>query len=350
VTRLRRRPRVGCAGVGWIGEHRLRAVIEEGAAEIVAVADPDVERRRAGVAAAPGARACASFDELLHLGLDLDGVMIASPSALHAQQAIAALERGLAVFCQKPLARTAAEAARVVAAAAAADRLLAVDLSYRHTEAMRRVRKLVAEAELGRVYALELVFHNAYGPDKAWFYDVELAGGGCVMDLGTHLADLALWLLDGQGIERVSSQLFADGRRLAPGAPQVEDYAVAQLDFASGAIARIACSWNLPAGQDAVIEVCAYGTRGAARARNVGGSFFDFVGERCAGTRTEPLCEPPDAWGGRAAASWARRLTAGQRFNLDAWQLVEVSRTVDRIYGRAHERGDGVAGDSPCGS
>jgi predicted dehydrogenase len=342
-----RQPRIACAGVGWIGEHRLRAVADAGLAEIVAVADPAVERLRAGLDVAPEAHACPSFDELLdlHLGLDLDGIMIASPSALHADQAVAALERGLAVFCQKPLARTATEAERVVRTAAAADRLLAVDFSYRHTEAMRRVRELVSTGELGRVYALDLVFHNAYGPDKAWFYEVELAGGGCVMDLGTHLADLALWLLDATRIERVSSQLFADGRRLGPNLQQVEDYALAQFDLPGGAVARLACSWNLAAGQDAVIEVFAYGTRGAARARNVGGSFFDFMAERCSGTRAEPLCEPPDPWGGRAAAAWARRLASGPRFDPRAWRYVEVSRAVDRIYGRARE-----AGDSPCGS
>jgi hypothetical protein len=65
----------------------------------------------------------------------------------------------------------------------AVDRLLAVDLSYRFTEGMSRIRELVAGGELGKVYAVDLVFHNAYGPDKAWFYDPALSGGGCVMDL-----------------------------------------------------------------------------------------------------------------------------------------------------------------------
>ncbi|MCX9146072.1 Gfo/Idh/MocA family oxidoreductase [Erythrobacter sp. WG] len=59
--------------------------------------------------------------------------MNATPSALHAEQAIAALERGLAVFCQKPLGRSSAEVRAVIAAAEAAHRLLAVDFSYRHT-------------------------------------------------------------------------------------------------------------------------------------------------------------------------------------------------------------------------
>src|SRR5690606_4635728 len=83
----------------------------------------------------------------------------------------------------------------VIEAARSADRLLGVDFSYRFTEAMQAVRSLVEGGALGRVYAVDLVFHNAYGPDKPWFYDPRLAGGGCVMDLGIHLVDLALWTL-----------------------------------------------------------------------------------------------------------------------------------------------------------
>src|SRR3954471_7558199 len=76
-----------------------------------------------------------------------------------------------------------------------ADLRLGIDFSYRFVEGARRIRELVAAGELGRVYAARLVFHNAYGPDKEWFYDRARSGGGCVIDLGTHLIDLLLWIL-----------------------------------------------------------------------------------------------------------------------------------------------------------
>jgi predicted dehydrogenase len=101
--------------------------------------------------------------------------VIATPSALHAEQAIAALDRGLAVFCQKPLGRDASETRAVVEAARRADRLLGVDLSYRYTRAAAALRDEVRSGALGEVYAVDLVFHNAYGPDKPWFYDRRLA-------------------------------------------------------------------------------------------------------------------------------------------------------------------------------
>ncbi len=325
-------PRLGFLGVGWIGRHRMEAVAESGFAEVAAIADPSAEMRAAAAGSVPGAEFLESFEELLDA--DLDGIVIATPSALHAGQSIAALERGAAVFCQKPLGRTVEETRRVVDAARRADRLLGVDLSYRFTETMRRLREIVAGGGIGRVYAADLVFHNAYGPDKPWFHDPALSGGGCVMDLGTHLVDLALWMLDFPAVEGVDARLFAGGEPLGGEPARVEDYAVARLDLAGGASARIACSWNLSAGQEAVISATFYGTDGGVEMRNVDGSFYDFRADRFHGTSREPLVHPPDAWGGRAAVDWARRLAAGEGFDPEARRLVEVATVLDRIYGR----------------
>jgi len=327
-----RAPRVGFLGVGWIGRHRMQAMLDAGGIDAVAIADPSPDMAAEAARLAPGARAVASLEAMLDLGLD--GVVIATPSALHAEQSIQALQAGAAVFCQKPLGRTATEAEAVVRAARAADRLLSVDFSYRFTEGMRRIRELLASGELGRVFAADLVFHNAYGPDKPWFYDPALSGGGCVMDLGVHLVDLALWALGWPEVTKVSSQLFAGGARLTdPG--QGEDYAEAALELAGGAVVRLACSWRLQAGRDAEIAARFYGAGGGAALRNVDGSFYDFEAERYRGTARETLAAAPDEWGGRAAADWARRLAAGQGFDPQAERLVEVAQVLDRIYGRA---------------
>jgi predicted dehydrogenase len=326
------RPRLGFLGVGWIGRHRLEAIAAEDMAEVAALADLSEACVDAARALAPRAVAARSSEELWDL--DLDGIVIATPNALHAAQTRAALARGMAVFCQKPLARTAVETAEVVTAARTAGRLLGVDLSYRHTAAMRRIRELISAGELGHVYAVDLVFHNAYGPDKAWFRDPGLAGGGCVIDLGTHLVDLVLWTLDFPVVRNVSSALYAQGQRLGPNPAVVEDYAIAQLELDTDAVARLACSWNLAAGRDAIIEAHFHGTRGGASLRNVNGSFYDFVAERYTGTRRMLLAEPPDAWGGRAAASWARHLAVDRSFDARIEHITEVASALDRIYGR----------------
>ncbi|MBO1075037.1 Gfo/Idh/MocA family protein [Roseomonas marmotae] len=328
----RARPRLGFLGVGWIGRHRMQAILESGAAEAAVIADASPEMAAEALKLAPDARQVASLDEMLDAGVE--GVVIATPSALHAEQSIRALERGVAVFCQKPLGRTAAEARAVVAAAREADRLLAVDLSYRFTEGMRRIRDVVRSGGLGRVYAVDLVFHNAYGPDKSWFYDPALSGGGCVMDLGVHLVDLALWTLDFPAVASVDGTLLAAGEPLGGRQDRVEDYAIATLGLEGGAAVRLACSWRLQAGCDAIISAAFYGTGGGAALRNVNGSFYDFTAERFRGTARETLAAAPDAWGGRAAADWARRLAGGARFDPAAERLVEVSAVLDRIYGR----------------
>jgi predicted dehydrogenase len=328
-----RRPRLGVLGAGWIGLHRMKAVMQSDIADVVAVADPSPEAMAQATQIASGAEAVGTIDDLL--GADLDGVLIATPTALHAEQAIRALARGIAVFCQKPLGRTAAEVSAVVAAARTSDCLLAVDFSYRFTAGMQRIRDLVKSGGLGRVFAVDLVFHNAYGPDKPWFYDIARSGGGCITDLGIHLVDLALWVLDFPPVVEVSASLMAGGEALGPHAKLVEDYGVATLRLADGAIVQLACSWRLQAGRDAVISAAFYGTQGGARLHNIDGSFYDFRAEYYRGTARDTLTRPPDSWFGRAAVQWVQQLAAGLAFDPEAERLIDVAQVLDRIYGRA---------------
>jgi len=329
----RKVPRLGFLGTGSIGRHRLRAIAASGVAEVAAIADSSASALRELNGFAPEAARVGSLGELL--AQPLDGLVIATPSALHAEQSIAALERGLPVFCQKPLARTAAETRRVIQAARAANLLLGVDLSFRYTDAMRELRAVVQAGELGDVYAADVVFHSAHGPDKSWARDPELAGGGCVMDLGVHLVDVVLWTLGFPRVTGVTCRRYAGGELLQPGArPVAEDYAVALLELDTGATVRLACSWNFPAGRDAVIEASFYGTAGGGTFHNVNGSFFDFTAELYRGTSRHTLAAPPDDWGGRAAVEWAARVARGDRY--DPWieGIIDVAATLDAMLGR----------------
>lgn len=329
---LRAKPRLGFLGVGWIGRNRLEAIACEQTADIVCIVDANPQAVEAARSAAPACAIGTTLDELLER--ELDGIVIATPSALHAEQTIAALERGFAVFCQKPLARTAAETRQVIDAARCADRLLGVDLSYRFVEGARRIRELIERNSLGEIFAADLVFHNAYGPDKAWFFDPKLSGGGCVIDLGIHLVDLALWMMHFPEVSRVSSQLFAKGAALKNPNACVEDFAIATIELATGATVRLTCSWNLHAGCDAVIEARFFGSRGGAELRNINGSFYNFEAHHFRNTHREQLAAPPDAWPGRALAQWARQLATGNSFDPDIERMCAVAETLDAIYGR----------------
>jgi predicted dehydrogenase len=326
ATRL---PKLGFLGVGWIGRNRMQSLIAAGSGVAAAVADPDPELRAAAVADAPGAVEAADLDSLLDC--NLDGVVIATPSALHAEQAVTVLAAGLAVFCQKPLGRDAPEAGAVISAAERADRLLGVDLSYRHVAGIVRMKELLEAGAIGEVHAIELVFHNAYGPDKPWFIRRDLAGGGCLIDLGTHLVDLALWLTGAEAASVRSARVLREGKQLDMLGSAVEDFALAELDL-GGAIARLACSWWLPAGRDCVIEVVLYGGDGALALRNVNASFYDFETRLQRGTQSELLAGPPDDWGGRALAAWSARLAVDRGFDPAAREYGLVSQVIDEIY------------------
>ena len=322
-------PRLGFIGLGWIGCKRLESVGASGSGEICGVADLMADARDAAGRVSPGAARVATLEELLDLGLD--GVVIATPNALHAAQATAALQRGCAVFCQKPLGCNAVDVRRVIGAARAADRLLGVDLSYRHTAGMQAIRDLIRGGELGDIYAVETEFHNAYGPDKAWFYDKKFAGGGCLLDLGTHLIDMAMWCLDFPAIRKVGGATITNQVR-ADASTAVEDYASAQFVLESGTVVGVNCSWLAPTGTDAEISARFFGTKGGACFRNVNGSFYDFVAERHLPNRTRmTLSKPPDDWGGRAILAWARQLATAPEFDPGIEHLITVAEVLDTV-------------------
>ncbi|HEX3594324.1 MAG TPA: Gfo/Idh/MocA family oxidoreductase [Polyangiaceae bacterium] len=329
-----RGPRLGFVGVGWIGLNRMQAAQAAGG-EVVGIVDPDPAARARALESAPAASALTSFDELLELGLD--GVVIATPNALHAEQCRAALRKGLAVFCQKPLARSVDEVSALVLEARAANRLLSVDLSYRGTSAAERVKKCVSSGELGRVYSAALTFHNGYGPDKAWFYDPALSGGGCMMDLGVHLVDTALWVLDFPRVERVEARRFARGVPLTSDETP-EDFALGRMELEGGVVIDVACSWNLHVGCDAVISASFYGTEGGAEFHNVSGSFYDFIATRAKGTAQFELTRPPDPWGGRMITRWVEQLAASNVYRSEAEELLGVASVLDAFYRREAPR------------
>ena len=324
---------LGFIGVGWIGRNRMEVMLENTNSKAVAIAEPSEENAREAKKSAPAAE-IVSIPELLE-DAQLDGVVIATPSAMHAQQSIQALNAGKAVFCQKPLGRTAEEVRKVVEASKKANKLLGVDLSYRYTKAFEAVYNLVNSGEIGDIYAVDLTFHNAYGPDKKWFYDLERSGGGCVMDLGIHLVDLALWSLNYPEINDVNSHLYSKGKKITTLEKQVEDFAGVSMTTKGDTLINLECSWHVSAGQDAVIEAKFYGTKGGAAFKNVNGSFYDFKAEKYNGTQTTVLVSPPDDWSGKAGVAWVGKLLQEKGFDQQsADEFIKTAEIIDRIYGR----------------
>lgn len=331
VVIKKRKPRIGFLGVGWIGRNRLQTVKQSGIAEIMAIADPDEQSRARAKEVAPHAQEYSSLEELC--SLPLDGIVIATPSALHAEQVMYALKRKYPVFCQKPLARNAVETEQIIDSARRENRLLDVDYSYRYLDGVERINELLDRNVLGDIFSINLVFHNAYGPDKAWFYDTALSGGGCLIDLGIHLVDLVLWMFDFPQVTNITSKVFSKGKMLHNRQRCVEDYAVAHFELYNSIAVSLACSWKLSAGRDAIIEASFYGTHGGASLSNVNGSFYDFTAVHYNGTKQSVLSSPPDDWGGRALSQWIGKIAQGAiNFDPSAYTQVTVSRIIDTMY------------------
>jgi predicted dehydrogenase len=326
------KPRLGFLGTGWIGMNRMKALLEKDICTVAGVCDTLPENAFRAKEATTGAEIYDSLEEMLDASPD--GVVIATPSAMHYEQSLLALSKGISVFCQKPLARTAAESRKIIEMARQQDKLLGIDLSYRYTHGMQLIEQLVHAGELGEIYAADLVFHNAYGPDKAWFYSPRLSGGGCLIDLGIHLVDLAMWMMAFPDVKNVSSFLTSEGKVIFDPSATSEDYASAQIETVAGSVIRITCSWNLPAGKDAEIKAAFYGTKASAVFANVNGSFFDFEARLNHGTQSRIISLPPDDWGGRALVDWTKRLRESSGFDEQVSSYEKVAAVIDSIYGR----------------
>lgn len=324
-------PRLGFIGTGRIGRLRMDALQNAKVADFCAVYDPSPEAASAAAIIADGMTICTNIDELLDS--DIDGVVIATPSAFHAEHCIQALAKGKAVFCQKPLARTREETQEVIEAARIANKLLGIDFSYRYLTGMTAARNLVGSGTLGEIYAADLIFHSAHGPDKRWFYDVESAGGGCVIDLGIHLVDLAMWLLSSDDVRDVASDIFQGGKKLQPPYTAVEDYAAVNF-MLSQTHTRLSCSWNLHAGRDATIEIHLHGTQGGLSICNLNGSLHEFDIHHFKGTAKQKLCDQSDACGGGALLDWVKDLERSSTFDPNVEQAVRVADVIDQIYRR----------------
>jgi predicted dehydrogenase len=240
--------RVGVIGAGIFGEHHAAVYSALDAVELVGVCDLQAERAK-DMAARYGALAWYSSADELFGNADLDAISIATPDDTHTPLVLSALERGLHVLCEKPLATSGPEARRIANAVREAGVTLMVDFHNRVNPPFVKSKEAIESGEIGAVR------HGYLRLSDTEYVPLEMlpwAGrSSALWFLGSHGVDLLRFLLNDEVV-----RVFGVKRRgkLVERGVDTDDFHIAILEFAHGAVVTIEHSWILPASSTSVYD------------------------------------------------------------------------------------------------
>lgn len=252
--------RIGIVGLGRLGRrHAENLALRVHGAKLVAAASPVPEERAWAEKTLAGVTTYTGLPELLaHPGLD--AVWLVTPTSLHAEQVITALEAGKHVFCEKPLALEPADCDRVIACAAARpSQLVMIGFMRRFDAAYAEAKRRVASGELGDVFAITTRSEDPVDPN-GFFVRFAPTSGGIYLDCCIHDIDLVRWMLDGAEVASVA----ATGTRImypALGDCGDVDNGFATVAFKGGQVATFHVSRTSHRGYEATMTIV--GTKGA---------------------------------------------------------------------------------------
>lgn len=238
---------VGCGSIA-LGVH-LGALGRLPAARVTAVADPDRGARDRAARLAPEAAALASAEELV-ARKDVEAVVVAAPTRLHAELALLVLGARKHLYLEKPIATSVEDARRIVAAGEDSGVVAATGFNWRFQPLVVRARELLEAGALGDVRAAATAFCEPGAP-PGWRH-ARADGGGVLLDLASHHVDLLRWLL-GAEVEDVEASLRSDVNE--------HDSAVLRLGWSGGRASQSYFSYRT--GQVDTLEL--YGERGVLR-------------------------------------------------------------------------------------
>ncbi len=227
--------RAGILGAGWIGRRHAETLSGRADVVVAAVCDLDVDRASQVAASAGGARVFADWREMLDQA-ELDALWICTPPLAHAKPAVAALERGLPLYLEKPIARSQEDAARIVAAAARGA-VCAVGYQWRAVDVLAELEDALAGQTVGC-----LVGESVGGTQsRPWFLN-QAEGGGNLLERGSHHIDLAR-VVAGE-VLAVQAAQSAVRPRDAEMADDIADAVTLLLHFASGGLGTVVVAWT----------------------------------------------------------------------------------------------------------
>jgi len=210
--------------------------------KIIAVADVNLEKAKCVAQKAGIPQYFGNYEKML--GLDeLDAVTICTPNYLHAPITKASCDAGKHVLCEKPMATSVEAAQEMIDAAARNNVILMIEQAKRFTPPVEIAKSLLQMGIVGDILAVRSKFGHAgaqaWSPMGSWFFQREKSGGGVLVDLGIHHADLINWYTEGMEIESITGMTSSALNKQW----EVEDYAMGIMKFSSGAMASLEVSW-----------------------------------------------------------------------------------------------------------
>lgn len=276
-----KRLKVGFAGCGAIARNKSMPALQKlESVELAAFFDIDPQKAAAArqIYGGAAAKVYGSYPELLG-DRSIDVLYVCTPNRWHAEMSIDALLAGKHVMCEKPMAITARDAAKMMEAAKKTGKKLSVAYQNRFRPDSLFLHNLCAKGELGEIYyAKAYAVRRRAVPTWGAFLDRATQGGGPLIDIGSHALDLVLWMMDNYQPKYVVGKTYDKIGRAGSGANawgawdperfQVEDAAFAFIGMQNGATVALESSWalNVAAEKEAKITLC--GTKGGADMEN----------------------------------------------------------------------------------
>lgn len=189
--------KVGIIGAGAIAYDHCKNISQYNGVEINAIAEINSERRNTIKTAFTIPKAYEKWQDLVS-DPDINAVVVALPNFLHAPVTLAALQKNKHVLLDKPFALNIGEAKLMAQTARKKNRVLMLAMNQRYRQDSQSLRAIVERGELGEIYHAKTYWYRRTGSPKfgTWFVNKKLSGGGCLLDIGVHYLDLALYLVD----------------------------------------------------------------------------------------------------------------------------------------------------------
>jgi predicted dehydrogenase len=269
---------IGCGGIAN-GKH-LPSLSKLDTVEIVAFCD--IVESRAQEAkekfGAPGAKVYTDYREVMK-DASIQVVHVCTPNDSHAAISITALDAGKHVMCEKPIAKTAADAKAMVAAAKRSGKKLTIGYNNRFRQDSRYLHQMCRRGDLGEIYYARAHAVRRRGvPTWGVFLDEEKQGGGPLIDIGTHALDLTLWMMDNYEVHAVMGSSFHKlsatenaANAFGPWDPKqftVEDSAMGMIQMKNGATIILESSWALNTLEVDEAKCTLSGTKAGADMKN----------------------------------------------------------------------------------